>query len=152
MAGSILESGCTDPTGNRQLGNVPRKGQAAWDQPWEGLQAWTRATAHPPAPGSSTGGGKHREARGSNGDRATYAAPVLVNHSGMTCQGKSLQWGVNMRESGFLLNEGGKAGGGAEASCLCHTAEKCLARILKPSDRRQTTPPSSGHGMGVKGE
>lgn len=28
---STLRSGCIDPTGNRHFGNVPRKGQAAWD-------------------------------------------------------------------------------------------------------------------------
>lgn len=67
----------------------------------------------------------------------------------MSSEGKSLQRGVSMLESGFLLNDGaGKKGILLPLPC---SAGKRLARLLKPSDNTNGTslPPLS---KGVKGE
>lgn len=77
MAGSTPKTGCINPAGNRLPGKAPGKGQAVWDRAMGRAAGLHPHCCLPPQPQGQT-------LEEGSGKRATQAARVLINHSGIT--------------------------------------------------------------------
>lgn len=95
------------------LGKLPERAKAAWDRAVG--RARRIAPALPLAPGVKR---RRRGAPGRHGDGAVQATRVVIDHSGISGEGKSLQRGANMREKSISIKW--REAGRGEPSCLCH--------------------------------